>query len=70
MATSAGSKIYAAQLAALINYYNRIATDITKVQIVLFSQSIGINGVLESKLQVLLKKSNKITKLKLKKNMI
>jgi hypothetical protein len=44
LATSQSSKVYLGQLGALVNYYNRVAVDSTKVTFPLLSPSTGTTG--------------------------
>lgn len=44
LATSTSSKLYLSQFGALVNYYNRLAADTTKVFFHLLSQLTGMNG--------------------------
>lgn len=44
LATSQASKVYLGQLGALVNYYNRAATDTTKVPVPRRSPSTGASG--------------------------
>lgn len=46
LATSQSSKLYLSQLGALVNYYNRITVDTTKVFFYLLSQLTGMSGAI------------------------
>jgi len=70
LAASQTSKVYLSQLGALVNYYNRAATDNTKVKPFIFRISIGMTGEIESLLMDLLKKFKTTTSSKVHKNMI
>ena len=62
LASSPASRMYLAQLSALMNYYNKQTSDSTKVSLgVICRKSTGATGVLRSLPRVLLIKSGPTT---------